>query len=399
MEKFMEELMSMDMDQVMARRAEMETEIRSAESKEALEGMEEKMNAINTRIAELKDLEERKAAAVAINEGTVETNVKEKREMPAETKKEIDFRSSVDYGKAFLRGIKTGDFKEARKIMTELAPESSVGLNDTATIPVPTMLDTEIRNAWETHNIINLVKKTYQKGIVKAIFEVSATGASIHLEGADAPEQEKLVLGSVELTPANIKKWITISDEALEGTTVDTIGYIYKEIAQKIAEKAEEEIIKNITTAQVATDATHPGVAELKANPSNITIIDAVALLSGKATNVSLAMNRQTYSAFAKIALEAGYAIDVFDGLKDKIQFTDELKPFNEASVDDVYMIVGDFGYGYQANFPNGNDVTIKRDDLSLAEYDLVKIVGKQYVGHGVVAPKAFVNVKKVAIA
>jgi hypothetical protein len=34
-------------------------------------------------------------------------------------------------------------------------------------------------------------------------------------------------------------------------------------------------------------------------------------------------------------------------------------------------------------------------DELSLAEKDLVKIVGRQYVGMGVVAPKAFVKIAK----
>ena len=35
-------------------------------------------------------------------------------------------------------------------------------------------------------------------------------------------------------------------------------------------------------------------------------------------------------------------------------------------------------------------------DDLSLAEKDLVKLVGRQYVGIGVVAPKALVKITKV---
>lgn len=41
--------------------------------------------------------------------------------------------------------------------------------------------------------------------------------------------------------------------------------------------------------------------------------------------------------------------------------------------------------------------MTIKMDDLSLAEQDLVKIVGRQYVGVEVVAPKAFTKITKVA--
>ena len=52
--------------------------------------------------------------------------------------------------------------------------------------------------------------------------------------------------------------------------------------------------------------------------------------------------------------------------------------------------IVGDFGYGAMANFPNGAEIQIKKDDLSLAEQDLVKLVGRQYVALDVVAPLAF---------
>ena len=51
------------------------------------------------------------------------------------------------------------------------------------------------------------------------------------------------------------------------------------------------------------------------------------------------------------------------------------------------------FGRGAQANFPNGNEVTLKYDDLSLAESDLVKIVGREYVGLGLVADKCFCRV------
>ena len=46
-------------------------------------------------------------------------------------------------------------------------------------------------------------------------------------------------------------------------------------------------------------------------------------------------------------------------------------------------------------NFPNGQEISFKYDDLSLAEADLVKIVGREYVAHDVVAPKAFVRINK----
>lgn len=95
----------------------------------------------------------------------------------------------------------------------------------------------------------------------------------------------------------------------------------------------------------------------------------------------------------------ANYNVDVFDGLKDKIVHTDALPAFSEADDDDTVIIIGDFGYGAQVNRPNGNELTIKLDDTSLAEKDLVKVVGRQYAGIGVVAPKAFVKINKVEAA
>ena len=163
---------------------------------------------------------------------------------------------------------------------------------------------------------------------------VSATGADVHVEGSAAPTEEVLEWGSVELKAENIKKWITVSDEALEGTTVDTLGELYKEIAQRIVEKAEEIAIGKIVASPAASTATAPGVPVYKAPAiAADVIVMAEALLSGKARNLYVAMNRQTYAAFISVALAANYAIDVFDGLKDKVIFTDKLPAFGTASV------------------------------------------------------------------
>ena len=50
---------------------------------------------------------------------------------------------------------------------------------------------------------------------------------------------------------------------------------------------------------------------------------------------------------------------------------------------------------GVQANFPKGEGVTIKYDDKSEAEADLVKIVGREYVALGITAPKHLAKVAK----
>ena len=67
---------------------------------------------------------------------------------------------------------------------------------------------------------------------------------------------------------------------------------------------------------------------------------------------------------------------------------------FTSASADDVVIEIGDLK-GVTANFPNGEGVQIKIDDKSMAEYDLVKIVGREFVGIGVTGPGMLVNVVK----
>lgn len=383
------ELSEMNLTDVVERINALDVEVREAQDAEVVEKATEEKKALLERKAELVDLEERKAQAIALQNDEVKADkiIEERKE---ENKMEnIELRDSLEYGKAFVKAIISGDDTEARALLSTNV--------ESGTIPVPTLLDNEIRNAWDDAQVMSLVKKTNYAGNVKVGFEYSASGAVVHVEGNNAPEEETLVIGTVELKAESIKKWITISDEAIDGTTIDTLDYIYKELAQKIAEKAEEILVGKITASPASSTTSACGVPVLAQNPDVDTIVTAVSKLSAKAKNLHILMNRQTKPAFVKLALEAGYAIDVYDGLADRIVFTDALPAFSAASATDTYAIVGDFSYGAQANFPRGNELTIKVDDKSLAEKDLVKVVGREYVGMGVVAPKAFVKINKVA--
>lgn len=381
------ELSNMTLNDVLERLTQLDTEVREMQDVEAVEKATEEKKALLERKAELENIEERKAQALALqNEEVAPTKVIEERK--EETKMQnVELRDSLEYGKAFVKAIINGDDTEARALLTE---------NVTGTIPVPTLLDNEIRNAWEENKLLSLVKHTAYPGNVKVGFEYSATGAVIHVEGTSAPEEEVLELGTVELKAETIKKWITVSDEAIDGTTIDTLGYIYKEIAQKIAEKAEEILIDKIVNSPSVSTKTAVGVTAVDVDTlAEDTLIMALAELSGKARNITLAMNRRTYAALKAVAAKAKYNVDVFDGMADRVVFTDHLKAFSAASAGDTYIIAGDFGYGAQVNMPSGNDMKIIVDEKSLAEKDLVKIVGKMYAGIGVVAPGAFVKIKK----
>ena len=71
------------------------------------------------------------------------------------------------------------------------------------------------------------------------------------------------------------------------------------------------------------------------------------------------------------------------------------MKSYDAAADGEVYAIVGDLTTGFRANFPNGEEIRIKMDDLSLAEADLVKFVGRKYVALEAVAPGRFTLIAK----
>lgn len=380
------------LEEIAVRKAEIkalltsDAECNLEEVRAEIDALEEEERSIRTALAESeKEAEARREVADEINEGNLKAiEIKEERK----TMENVELRNTAEYGKAFVKTIIKGDDSELRALLSE---------NASGSVPVPAMLENEIKNAWEESRFMSLVKRTTFRGNVKVGFEVSSTGASVHVEGTEAPNEETLVWGTVELKAEAIKKWLTVSDIAIESTTLDTLGEIYKEIAQKIVETAEDEAIKKIIASPTTSSATAPAVPVLTANaPAEDTIISAEGLLGGKARDLYLIMNRQTYAMFKGISAKAKYNVDVFDGIdKDHILFTDALKPFSTASVGDTYAIVGDLGYGFQANFPSGNDMDVIVDPYSLAEKDLVKIVGKQLVGMGVVAPKSFTKIVK----
>ena len=280
-----------------------------------------------------------------------------------------------------------GKEEEVRALLTE---------NVSGSVPVPVALEEEIKNAWENTELLALAKQTTYKANVQVGFEYSSTPAVVHTEGTEAPAQETLVWGAVELKAETLKKWIKISDEAIANTTIDTLREVMKEIAQRIAEFAEEIMIGKIVGSPATSSATAPAVPVYTATtPAEDVIVMAESLLSGKARNLHLVMNRQTKAYLQGIAMKAKYNVDIFDGLKDRIVYTDALKPFSSATSGETYALVGDFGYGTQVNKPNGNDVRLIVDELSCAEEDMVKVVGKMLAGMGVVAPKSIVKIVK----
>lgn len=355
-----------------------------AREKELAE-ISEQRTALEAKKAAL-EAEERAAEKLADNPNAgTEVEIENRGE---EKSMEKEFRNSPEYIDALARSIKTGDMTELRSILTENAVDGEV--------PIPDFAEERIRTAWDSDEILNRVGKTYVKGNLKIGFEISGTDAVVHVEGAEAPSEEELHLGVVSLIPQSLKKWITVSDEVLDMKSQEFLDYIYDEIGHRIAKLAADIVVAKIIALPTTSTATAPAAAVLKMDPSAITVVNAVALLSDEATNNVAIMNKLTWAAFKSITTGDGYPLqDPFNGLP--VLFNNTLPAITAASEDDVYMIVGDLANGFRANFPNGEEIRVKMDDLSLAEQDLVKFVGRKYVALEAVAPFRFTNVTKEA--
>lgn len=388
MEDFVKELEGMNLEQVTERRNALEAEIRSAKSEEELQGMEEKINAINVRMEELRALEQRKNDVAALQTGEAEGKVVEKMEERSMKNKEI--RNSEAYINAFAKYIKTEDDKEVRALLTQNV--------DDGTVPVPDIVVDAVKTAWDNEPILAEVKKTALKGNVKVGFEISADGAVVHTEGGEAVTEEELTLGVAKLVPESIKKWISVSDEVLDLNGAAFLEYIYSELGHQIAKKLADLIVADILATTTSGSATVPAQSAITAAPGLATVATAVANLSDEATNNVIIMNKLTYADFKAVQAGANYGQDVFDGLK--VLFNNTLPAYSAATAGTgVYAIVGDLSSGEMVNFPNGEEITFKFDDKTLMTADLVKVLGRMYAGHGVVAPKRFCLVTKPAQA
>ena len=343
-----------------------------------LDALEAEARSINEELERRKAVELEKAELrnkVADGDGEKLKDFIEERE---KTMTNEEIRASHEYNVAYANYIKTGDDKECRALLTELASGS---------VPVATYVEDRISTAWGKLGIMALVKKTYVKGILKVGFEKSATAATVHTESTTAVTEETLELGAVSLTPASIKKWISVSDEALDLSGEMFLDYIVDELTYQIAKKAQSLLISKIAALSTTIATNAVSVGKIAANPALGTVAAAIGQLSDDAANPVCVMNKGTWAQFKAAQYAASVAADPFEGCE--VYFDNSL-PVASTTTTDVYMIVGDFAVGAQANFPNGEEITIKRDDLSLAEKDLVKFVGRQYVGLGIIADKAF---------
>ena len=358
-----DEIMELSFDAIEERAAEIAIETADADA-ETLEKLNAELEALEERKTILKkeaDEKRAKAQAVARGAGTPIDTRKEEKPM------EMEIRKKPEYLDAWVEFQKGRATEEQRALLTENATNG--------TIAVPAFVEDTIHTAWESNELFRRIRRTYFPGVLKVGYESAAGAASIHTEGGAAVPEEELVIGTVEMIPQMVKKWVSVSDEVLDMRGEAFVNYIIDELTDKII----KGVISAAVTKMINSDLSE-AVTAAGSTLATVDVVTAGGALSGEASDPVLITTRANAAALKAAALQANYGYDPTDGMP--IVYVDTLP---NAGSNAVYGIVADLS-GVTANFPNGEDVKIKVDDLTLATSDMVRIIGRLYMAVDVTA-------------
>lgn len=364
-----EEIMELGFDEIENRANEIAIETADADA-EMLEALNAELDAIAERRSVLEaEIETRKKAEAEIIKGKGETIEERKEEIKPMNNMEI--RNSAEYIDAFAKYVKTGSEKECRALLTD----NVVG----GSLPVPTFVADIVAEAVKESEILSRIRRMEAAGNVKVGFEASAPAAVAHTEGGEGIAEEELVLGIVTLIPATWKKWVSISDEALDTMSGESfLRYIYGEVTRGIIKARENAVVAAILNAPTIATTTAPAVPEGNATvgtPALDDFVQARALLSSAASDLVIICTPAQYADYRALQLSAQYAADPFDGLE--VLFNDTV----------TVPIIGDLA-GVMENLPKGDAVEFKYDDKTNMTADMVRVLGRMPSAIGVVGNK-----------
>lgn len=351
-------------------------ETRLKEINELLGDENADVDALQAEVRNLK--EQRETALEEIKQRKAEVNevLAEAKEVETFGKEEVrktmelkELRNTQEYINAYAEYIKGND-KAIRMLITENAGESVEGNR----IAVPTYVENRVWTDWDNSPILSRIRKVFVKGNYKVGYEVSATGAVLHAEGTAQPQEEQLVISYIDFVANYYKKWIKVSDNVMALSGQYFIDYLFDEFGHQMAVALENAIVAELQTSTLTASVTHALDGDA--------VLAGLGALSDEATNPVAIMSKATYVAIKSIRTTAGARLeDVFEGLE--VLFNNNV----------TGVLVGDLD-GVVANFPDGMDFKYIVDDRSLAEQDLIKIVGKILVAIHLVRPNGFALVR-----
>lgn len=370
--EFIKEISEMNLEQITERKAELETEIRSAENKESLEGMEEKINAINTRIAELKEFETRKAHAEALQNNVVVPD-----KTIEETRKEEG--KMVDYRTAFLKTML------GKELDVEERAAYSTLTNAGAAVPEELQADI-ISKAKEYAPILNEITLLNVQGGVKFAVEGTTDAAGKHTELATITAASDSIV-EVVLSAYEITKLIQISATVKNMSLAQFESWLTSTLAESIAMKLENLVFNGSGSGEATGILTVKSSGDL----TTITAENIFALVgklkSGYARNAKWAINRKTFfTTVLPLQDKSKNDLVVFDNGKYRLLGAEVLWT---DSVADGDVIFGDFKK-YVANLASPQQV-VSQFDINTNSY---KYLGAAEFDGKVALEEAFVTIQ-----
>ena len=363
--------MMLGFDELEERKSAIATETDEADA-EKLDALNAELEAIEERTKALNlEIEESRKAAEAVAKGAgkeIETRKDEKKMT------DMEIRNSHEYIEAFAKYIKTGDATECRTLFSDNTQNG--------TVPVPSFVADIVAKRLEDSEILRRVRRMEAAGNVKVGFEISAPAASQLSEGHEAITEEALTLGIVNLVPKTYKKFVQISDEALDSMSGEAyLSYIYDEVARGIIKAEENAVVAKILAAPQTATASAPAVAKTGSAAGAIAdFVNARALLSSAAEDLVIICTPAQYASYRTLQMGANYGVDPFDGLE--VLFSDAA----------TAPIIGDLA-GVMMNLPKGETIEFKYDDRTRMKLDLVDILGRQPAAIEVVGNLFFAKV------
>ena len=388
--------------------AEKRTEFESAdvERRDAiLTEIESKNTDIESIDAEIGEVKELRSQFEKQEErmGTMkqfETEAIEERKMAVNK----DVFDTPEYRAAWKNYIVTGNEKEMRDVVTGLS-------TGTENIPIPTIMQGYVETAWEKYGKFSrLVNKTYAKGYLAIPYEKSATGAVVHTELAEAPDEEAIELGQIELKPAMLKKWISLTDELIALAPEEFMRYVADELVYQVVLALDHGIING------ALDTNSKGVVGILGNalteeieaPLNFNAVNEAIAELRTFDNLVVAMNQKTFfknvmgltdlqgrPIYQIAADNTGKPRYFMNGIR--VEFTEALPDYDTAIAGtDDWALVGNF-QGYRLNLPEGESVRTLYDPYTSAKEDKVVMVGRLFAAGNVTRMKHFCAIKKPA--
>lgn len=359
-----------------------------------VEDMTNEAKDIDSEIAEMEEvrdqfIEQEKRMNIMEN---VKTENVENRTAP------VDKYDTPEYREAWVNYIKTGNDKELRAAGLSTATDN---------VPVPTIFQGYVETAWYNYGKFSrLVNKSYVAGYLSIPFESAADGAVVHTENADAPNEEEITLGLIELKPAMIKKWISLTDEIMAMAADEFMRYVADELVYRVVLKLDEGIISG------ALDSNGKGVVGIVGNANTLSYTSAPAFnvineaIAPLVTfdNLTIAMNPASF--FKNVmGLTDQVGRPIYQIAQDntgkpqyfisghRVEFTQALPAYDDAQSGQAWAVVGDFR-GYRLNMPEGDMVRTLVDPFSLATADKVRMIGRLYAAGNVARLKHFVQIK-----